>query len=633
MCGICGIFDHNARRIDRGHIMNMCAAMEHRGPDDFGYWAHDSIVLGHRRLSIIDLTTGHQPITNEDGSLAVVVNGEIYNYRALRDQMIAKGHRFATQSDSEVLVHLYEEYGFACLQELRGMFAFALWDSKEKMLFCARDRMGQKPFYYCKQNYKGNTRFMFASELEALLAEGSVAREIDQQALYYYLTYGYVQHPRTIYNGVCKLPPAHYLTIKHGDMKITRYWSYRDAGVTVPHTEGGAKRELRKRLEDATRIRMVSDVPLGAFLSGGIDSSIVVGLMSRMSSQQVKTFSIGFEHEQYNELPYARMVAKHFKTDHTEFIVKPNMVDILPGLVKKFGEPFADTSCIPTYYVSKLTRQKVTVALNGDGSDELFAGYDRYYAMLLSERIAHLARMCPEKWRQKILGYIPARDDQKTFLFRARRFLEGLPLPADQRYKRWMSQCTARDLSQVINPEFAALCEKEGAEDAVLRFFAECGNQDVLRGLLHMDLNSYLPGDLLPKVDISSMAHSLEARSPFLDHKVVEFVWAMRSRMKMRGRQSKYILKKAYAHLLPKQIFARKKAGFGVPVGQWFRTDLKDYVHDALLAKDGLVREYFNVAHVRQMLAEHSEGQWNHERPLVALLMLALWDRHCFRGK
>jgi asparagine synthase (glutamine-hydrolysing) len=628
MCGICGVFNSRLKRIPKAAVLNMCNAMEHRGPDDLGLWDTETVLFGHRRLSIIDLTTGHQPILNENGTVAVILNGEIYNYQELREGLLAKGHQFSTASDTEVLVHLYEDEGIGMLERLRGMFAFALWDDTKKHLFCVRDRLGKKPLFYSKSD----THFVFASELGALMSEGSIEKKIDQKALYYYLTYGYIPHPMTIYANVFKVPPAHYLMVNDHTMTIERYWHLDHERDTVTGNEREVQEQFYALLLESTKLRMISDVPLGAFLSGGIDSSCVVALMSRLSAAPIKTFSIGFDDPDYNELKYAKIVARQFGTEHHEFIVKPAMTEILPELVQRFGEPFADSSCVPTYYVSKLTREHVTVALNGDGADESLAGYERYFAAVSAERFYALLKLIPFAAWNKVIEALPSHVDQRTFLSRIRRFLQGARMPLQERYKLWMSAFPMANLRQLVNENYQQGMAGESARDVIMSLFRSDIRRDAVRDLLRVDLQTYLPGDLLVKMDIMSMVNSLEARSPFLDHKVVEFLWALRSNMKLRWGTSKYLLKQTFKHILPKEIITRSKKGFGVPVRQWFKEDLKDYVKATILDTGGFSAAYFNTAYVEQLINDHVSGKYNHDRALWTLLTLELWYRHCFKN-
>lgn len=626
MCGICGIVDHRGSGIaGEKTIKDMCRELRHRGPDDGGIYLNNgmpSVALGHRRLSIIDLSqAGHQPMSNEDGSVQLVFNGEIYNYKDLKDELKMRGHIFKSDSDTEVMVHLYETYGEECVRHLRGMFAFAVWDEKNKNLFLGRDRVGKKPLLYCRS---GNI-FCFASEFSSILASGLINKSINLKAVDYYMNFGYVPAPFTIYNGVFKLPAAHTLTLKDGNIRLERYWQV-DYSGKINISEEEASEEVLRLLKEAVKIRLYSDVPLGAFLSGGIDSSAVVGLMSQVSGAKVKTFSIGFEESDYNELKYARMVAGKFATEHHEFIVKPNALEILPLLVERYGEPYADSSCIPTYYVCRETRRFVTVALNGDGGDEAFGGYERYQAMLISENLQKL----PIYLRNMIsglAGILPDSVNQKDTLRRLKRFLGSAGLPAGERYLRWAGILGEVRPDELYSDEFLKETRSSGPLAILEPYLNRPGKPDLLDRLLLADTSTYLPDDLLVKVDIASMANSLEARSPFLDHKLIEFAAKLPSDFKIRRGSKKYILRKAVKGLLPEENIRRRKMGFGMPVGQWFRGELKGFLCDTVLSAPSLKRGYFKPGAIKRMVEDHTSGKKDYAFQLWAILMLELWHK------
>jgi asparagine synthase (glutamine-hydrolysing) len=620
LCGICGIVHTDeAKTVEKSTLEQMTRLMNNRGPDDEGYYTEGPVGLGHCRLSVIDTEGGRQPMTNEDRSIWLVYNGEIYNFQELTESLKKKGHRFATRCDTEVIAHLYEEYGTECVSHLRGMFSFALWDAGRRSLFCARDRLGQKPFYYSLKN--GN--FVFASSPAAILRYPGFQRKVDLRALDLYLTYQYVPSPHSIFEGMRKLPPACRLLLKDGKLKIDRYWR-------VEHSErrvvsyGECRERLRELLTEATRLRLISDVPLGAFLSGGIDSSIVVALMSGLTEQPVKTFSIGFEDRSYDELSYARMIAKRYATDHHEFVVRPKAIDLLPALVRHYGEPFADSSALPTYYVAELSRRHVTVALNGDAGDELFAGYPRYLAFRLSELLKKVpfARAQARLWRRLLRGAGP-----RTFLGRARRFLEAMRFQGLTRYMSYVVYFDEEERKKLYGEAMREEIPKFDAAGYLQKIYDSCRTDDELARILLVDLYSYLPEDLLVKVDIATMAHSLEARSPFLDHRVVEFAASLPVNWKLRGRKSKRILKDAFADLLPPEILHRGKMGFGVPVSDWFRTALKGYLEQTLLDPVALSRGYFDPVRVMELIREHKDGIRDHGYRLWALLFLELWHK------
>lgn len=623
MCGICGIVNLDKEYISEEAVKGMARAMVHRGPDDEGIYAAPGVCLGHRRLSIIDLSTaGHQPLANEDKTVWVILNGEIYNYKDLRDELVKKGHIFSSNSDTEVIVHLYEEYGQDCVKSLVGMFAFGIWDSKRETLLLARDRVGKKPLLY--SYIDGN--FCFSSELSALLKSNLIKKEINLEALDYYLTFGYIPAPLTIYKNVFKLMPAHVLIFRNREVRIEKYWQL-DYEKKISITEEEAEKEILELLLDAVRVRLYSDVPLGVFLSGGIDSSVVVGLMSRVYNQRIKTFSIGFDESDYNELKYARNIANFFNTDHNEFVVKPNALDVLPMLIERYGEPYADPSCIPTYYVSKMSKQYVTVVLNGDGGDELFAGYERYQAMAYSKVFDRLPNFLKRTVSSLFVDTIPESIDGRKFVRKVRRFFETTSLPMYKRYIRLIGIFDEDLKSKIYSQHFKASADNF----TTYRFFKNClsssNSLGLIDSLLKLDTLTYLPDDLLVKVDIASMANALEARSPFLDHRLMEFVVSLPSHFKLRGLTKKYILKKVAKKFIPNENIHRTKQGFGVPISRWFRTDLKDYLCDNLLSSTFLKRGYFKPEEVKEMIDLHISRQKDYGFQLWALLMFELWNR------
>ncbi|MCK4648259.1 asparagine synthase (glutamine-hydrolyzing), partial [bacterium] len=574
-------------------------------------------------LSIIDLETGQQPIHNENKSIWVVFNGEIYNFKELKKNLERKGHKFYTQSDTETIVHLYEDYGTDCVKYLRGMFAFAIWDERKRKLFLARDRMGQKPIIYLTFN----NSLIFASEIKSILQVPEIKREIDFKALDYYLTYQYIPSPLTIFQGIKKLPPASILTCgENGQIKIERYWdlSFRSK---VKMSEEEYSQRILGLLTEATRLRLISDVPLGAFLSGGIDSSAVVGLMSQLTSQPVKTFSIGFDEEDFSELDYARIIAKLFGTDHHEFIIKPRIVDILPQLIWHYDEPCADSSTIPVYYIAQETRKYVTIALSGDGGDESFAGYERYRAHKIASYYEKLPRFLREKIITKVLFHFPEPAKRKSLLRRLKHFSQAISLSPEERNIYWHSYFNKEEKNRLYSQEMKERVKNINSSDYLLEVYRKSDGKDFLDQTLFVDLMTYLPENILVKMDIATMAHSLEARSPFLDHKLMEFNATIPSNLKLRGLTSKYILKKALKELLPTKILKRGKMGFGVPIGKWFRKELKDYLREILLDKRSLSREYFKRKRIEELLAEHVSGKIDHGYRLWALLNLELWHR------
>ena len=624
MCGICGVVDYRSFSGQDAAVRRMCAKLRHRGPDDEGIYISQGVPavgLGHRRLSIIDLSSaGRQPISNEDGRIWLVLNGEIYNFQELKADLINRGHKFKSGTDTETVVHLYEEYGDDCVKYLRGMFAFALWDSVNDKLMLARDRVGKKPLLY----YHSGNIFYFASEFVSLLESGHVEKKINFKMFDYYLSFGYIPAPFSIYEGVYKLLPGHVLILRNNEARVKPYWSL-DYTNKLKISEEEAKRKTLNLLEEAVRVRLYSDVPLGAFLSGGIDSSTVVALMSKLSSKKVKTFSIGFEDNDYTELKYAANIARMYGTEHHELIVRPKALEVLPLLVGHYGEPYADSSAVPTYYVSRETKRFVTVALNGDGGDESFAGYERYQAMLLAENL-NAAPLFAKNIIRGLSGLLPDSVDPKNKFRRIRRFFEGAFLPAYERYARWVSIFDDRQKKELYSDDFSKKISN-GAGNLVEPFLNNCSRKNMLDCLLNADVHTYLPEDLLVKVDIASMANSLECRSPFLDHKLMEFAASLPAEYKLRGGIKKYLLKKAIKGLVPKENIYRRKMGFGVPIGRWFSGELKNYVRDMLLSESSVKRGYFKPQVVRELVNDHIEGRRDNSPMLWSLLMLELWHK------
>jgi asparagine synthase (glutamine-hydrolysing) len=629
MCGICGRLNFNGQGVDKALIRKMAGTLVHRGPDDEGMYVNGRIGLGHRRLSIIDLSdAGHQPMCNEDGSIWIVFNGEIYNFPDLKSDLLKKGHVFRSHSDTEVILHLYEEAGPDCVQKLRGMFAFAIWDRGKQTLLLARDRVGKKPLYY----YRDDSRIIFGSELKAILQDPVVKRRPDFIAIHHYLTYQYVPSPLTAFQGISKVPPAHYLIVKNGELTLTRYWklSYLPK---LELSEKDLKREIIERLREAVKIRLISDVPLGAFLSGGVDSSATVALMAGMMKDPVKTFSIGFKEEAFNELRFARMVAERYKTEHTEFIVEPNAVEVLPKLVWHYNEPFADSSAIPTYYVSKLAREHVTVILNGDGGDENFAGYGRYAAAEFSRSIHPFFPVLLAKAMLPLAMMLPHGKKSTNFFWVLKRFLQEYVRSPEMRNAHWMSHFTTEMKSELCTGDFFHRTTTGDSYDLLMQRYREAKAESFLDKTLYADVMMYLPDDLLVKVDVASMANSLEARSPFLDHEFMEFTARIPSGLKLKGRTTKYILKEALRNILPDEVLFREKMGFGVPIDHWFRNELKEMAYDIILSRRSLERGYFQESYVKKILDEHVAGKWNWHNHIWNLLMLELWHRMFIDGQ
>jgi asparagine synthase (glutamine-hydrolysing) len=620
MCGIAGRWNFlSGAPVDEPVIRRMAETLAHRGPDADGVYVDGPLGLGHRRLAIIDLSPGgRQPMSAADGRLWITYNGEIYNFRELRADLERRGHRFRSQSDTEVILAAYLQFGVGVLDHLRGMFAFAIWDARDRTLFVARDRLGKKPLHYLVDR----DGIAFASEPKAFHADPAFKPEPDLEAISHYLTYQYVPCPFSAFQGVRKLPPAHYLLVRDGKVSIERYWRLR-YGDKRRLTEDEACEELRGRLREAVRLRLVSDVPLGAFLSGGVDSGTVVALMAEQTGAPVKTFSIGFEEKEYDELAYARLVARRYATDHHEVVVRPNAVEIFPRLVWHYNEPFADSSAIPSYYLAQITRRHVTVALNGDAGDENFAGYERYQASVLAARTPPMLR----KVLARVARLVPGRLPPRGVLARGKRFLEVLAERPEQRYLGWVSHFHGRLKAELCTGEFLEAAGWPDSGAVLLGAFAASDAPDLVDTLLDVDVNTYLPDDLLVKVDIATMANSLEGRSPLLDHTLMEFCASLPSHMKLRGRIKKHIFKRAVRDLLPPEIVHRPKMGFGVPLDHWFRRELRDMAHDLLTGPRARARGYFRPQTVERLLGEHVRGarRWHYQ--LWNLLMLELWHR------
>jgi asparagine synthase (glutamine-hydrolysing) len=607
--------------VDRAILEKMNCAIVHRGPDEDGVYLNGSVGLAMRRLSIIDLAGGQQPIHNSDKSKWIVYNGEVYNYRDLRKGLEERGHELYTSSDTEAVLRLYDEEGPDSLRHLRGMFAFAIWDERDQSLFLARDRVGKKPLLY---SHQPNGDLIFGSEFNAVLQHPAVSREIDTQAIDQYMSYLCVPAPRTAFKNIRKLEPGHWLRWKDGRIETHRYW-LPDFSKKIKISEEEAIEETTRIVRESTRLRMISEVPLGAFLSGGVDSSTIVALMSQESSQPVKTFSIGFEEQDYSELKYAKRVAEHVGAEYNEFIVKPNALEILPTLVEHYGEPYADSSAVPTYYVSRETRKHVTVALNGDGGDESFAGYERYAAMLIAERYRQIPAVLRKTLVEAPVGLLPASEVRRSRVRDAQRFLSAANLPRTERYQRWMSAFDRVAKDKIYTEQFRETLHASDDAAVLDKWFARANGSGVLDAAMLTDQMTYLPNDLLVKVDIASMANSLEARSPLLDHHVIEFAASLPENLKMRRFETKSLLKKVASRLVPREVIYRRKMGFGVPVGKWLRNEMKDYVRDVLLSPTALARGIVKPDAMRAFVNEHISGERDHSFQIWTLLMLELW--------
>jgi asparagine synthase (glutamine-hydrolysing) len=621
MCGIAGKIDFR-EAVDPDLLARMCDAMVHRGPDERGIFNEDGAALAVQRLAIIDVAGGQQPMFNENRSVAVVMNGEIYNFVELRRGLEARGHRFATRSDTEVLVHLYEDHGVDLCRHLRGMFAFALWDIERRRLVLARDRVGKKPLFWARDGH----RIWFASELRSLLQDPRLSTDINPRAIAAYLALQYVPHPLSVLDSVRKLPPATCAIIDDKEEELREYWRL----TYSEELDGTPKRELEERLlehlREAVRIRLMSEVPLGAFLSGGVDSSAVVALMAEASSDPVKTFSIGFPVAEYDELAYAREIATRFGTEHHEFVLEPRALEIMPKLARHYGEPFADPSAIPCFYLAELTRRHVTVALNGDGGDENFAGYRRYVQLGWVNRLAALPPPVNE-----VLAVVAPRLARGaaplSIRARAARVSRIAARPVAERYAAAMSAFDIDRRRAACQPDFLRQTEGWGVERALTEPWERGGDGPVLSNMLAADVGSYLPDDLLVKMDIATMASSVEARSPFLDHHLMEFAAKLPAPLKLARGRGKVLLVSALRGLLPDSVLHRNKMGFGVPLARWFREELRDLPRDLLLDHSSRVTDYVSPSAIEQMIREHTTGDADHSLRLWVLLQLEHWHR------
>lgn len=628
MCGITGKVYFDEGVVYEGDILAMNEKVKHRGPDDGGiYISPDQKVgLGHRRLSIIDLSPlGHQPM-NYLGRYWIVFNGEIYNFKEEREMLVKEGYSFKSKTDTEVIVALYDKFGKECLSHLRGMFAFTIYDEKEKTIFCARDRIGKKPFKY----YLDDNVFIFASELKAILTQKEYQKEPDFIAIHHYLTFQYCPAPLTGFKGIKKLEPAHYLFIDLRTKKLEkkRYWKL-DYSKKLDLSEEEWKKRIMEKLKECVRLRMISDVPLGAFLSGGVDSSAVVGIMSKLSERPVKTFSVGFKEDKYNELPYAKMIAEKFKTDHTEFIVKPDAIEILPKLVCQYEEPYTDSSALPTYYVSKMTREQVTVALNGDGGDENFAGYQSYRFFKITlyyDKIRFI-----HNWLVLPISRFLYQNFKNDFTSKLYKFAKILSQDPERRFTNFMCHFNNEMKENLYTDWMREKVKGADSFDVLPLKAEESGVSDKMDRVFYSDLTSYLPDDLMVKVDVASMAVALEGRSPFLDHEFMELTCQIPSGLKLKGlNQKKYILKKALENFIPNEILYRPKMGFGIPLDVWFRGELKEYVYKTLLSDKAAARGIFKKEEIKRILDTHVKTNINFGYYIWNLLTLELWFQEFF---
>ncbi|QDS91313.1 Asparagine synthetase [glutamine-hydrolyzing] 1 [Roseimaritima multifibrata] len=637
MCGITGaIWNRPDGAITPAQIQGMADAIRHRGPDDEGFYnapfhrdaAGDvpGVGLGFRRLSIIDLEGARQPLCNEDQSMWMVFNGEIYNYPTLRRRLEGAGHQFRTDGDGENILHLYEDVGLDCFSHLNGMFAIAIWDANRRRLVLGRDRLGQKPLYYTIQD----GRLLFASELKSFATIPGVLETIDPAAIDEFLTYQYIPHPNTIWKGVFKLPPGHWAIYQDGQLTVKRYWDIAfDQEEKISEPE--AIEQLRELLTDSVRLRLQADVPVGAFLSGGIDSSLMVALAQKQRTDPIRTFSIGFPNKDFDETAYAQQVADYVHTKHTRFEVQPDGVSIIDKLVWHYDEPFGDSSAIPTWYLSELTRGEVTVALSGDGGDELFGGYERYRALWLSRKLQQVFPV------HKLPGLgliqkLPDSSRRRSIVRRGKRFLEALGQPAPRRYLNWLQIFPESMRAEMYADGFVSQLPGEDPFEFLHDAWKRSDGRDLVTQASMADLQTYLPCDLMTKVDIASMAHGLEVRQPMLDYRVVELAARLPVAMKFRGRRGKLLLRSTFEKEIPASIWTRPKMGFGVPISDWFRNELKPMVHDLLLDPNAKLNQYMRPEAIASMVQLHVSGQQNHSYRLWNLLVLEKWLRRWTGG-
>ena len=625
MCGIAGMVGTERGCVaDAAVLRRMCDVIAHRGPDDDGYYLKGPVGLGMRRLSIIDLSTGHQPISNEDGSVWIVFNGEIYNFLELREELRARGHVFRTNTDTEAIIHLYEDFGSECVRRLRGMFAFAIYDTRDRSLLLARDRLGKKPLHYAIDGQW----FLFGSEIKSLLEAAPDLTEVNREAILNYFYFGYVPDPQTAFRNIHKLPPGHTLEFRNGSVAVKSYWDVPEYGTNEQISEEECLGELERRLAEAVQLRLISDVPLGALLSGGVDSSLVVGLMAKATSRPVKTFTIGFDHSEFDETHYARQVAKRFATEHHELVLKPDVVGTLEKLTPAMEEPFADSSILPTYYVSCLARQHVTVALSGDGGDELFAGYERYARLLQRNYLKYLPEWLGRIYREQLFHKLPS--------FYGRRFLFNASLPVRDRYIDNVSHFPAWGRErELFSADFLSFADSVASPLNLFReYFDHAPADDLVSRLLYLDTKTYLPFDILTKVDRMSMATSLEVRVPMLDHVFVEWVASLPVSLKFRNGAGKYILKKLAERVgVPKEVLYRPKRGFAMPLVHWMRKELKHDLVEILLEPRTLERGYYSKPALRNLVEEHTSGRRDRSHELWLLLMLELWHRNFLEAR
>ncbi len=624
MCGIVGFVDlKNKKDVGREKIKKMADKLIHRGPDDEGFYVEEGVAFGARRLKIIDLETGHQPQSNEDNSIWITFNGEIYNFLELRKELEEKGHKFRTKSDTETIIHLYEEEGEKGFEKLRGMFAFGIWDKNKNKLILARDRIGKKPLYY---TLPAPTTIVFASEIKGILEFEGIKRELDFNALDLYLSLEYIPSPLSIFKNIKKLMPGHYLIFDENGVKEKKYWELEK--IAFPSNLEEIKETLRALIKESVKLRLISDVPLGAFLSGGIDSSSIVAMMHELGTNPLMTFSIGFEEKSYNELKHARRIAELFGTEHYEFILKPDALELIWELVNYLDEPMSDFSIFPTYLVSKMARKHVTVILSGDGGDELFGGYEHYLAQKIERALSKYFFKIPNYILTSLSSLLPPRDVKKGIVNRIKRFSDGLNFPVELSHLRWMIYLDEERKKRLYSSEFLSYLDNKGSlfeKEPFLSIFQKAKSYDRTNRELYLDLKSYLVDDIMVKVDRMSMACSLETRAPLLDHKLVEFVFSLPGNLKVRGLTTKWIFKKTMEGILPYETIYRQKEGFSIPIKKWLREEFKGLMEKYLSEKRIKEAGLFNYSEIERMKIEHSKGVENHSHRLFALLLFEIW--------
>lgn len=623
MCGICGFIDkkRSGRNLD-ALIHSMTATIIHRGPDEDGFFIHESVALGMRRLKVIDLVTGTQPVFNETKDITVVYNGEIYNFPEIREELLLKGHTFRTHTDTEVIVHAYEEFGQDCVLKFNGMFAFCLYDMRKRSLFICRDRVGIKPLYYAVTD----GCVAFASEIKPLLEIKELSRRLNLSALDEYLTFEYSLAPQTLLSDVQKLPPGCFAVYKDGDFCVKRYWRISQQPFFTDRER--CKQELRETLSASVKRMLISDVPLGVFLSGGIDSSIMVGLMAQHAQGRIKTFSIGFKNQSYNELPYARLIARRYNTEHYESIIDADLSGFMGQFIEYLDEPMADVSIFPTFLISREARKEVTVVLSGDGGDELFGGYDTYLAQKLHSGLySRIPRVVRNRLFAGLAAAFRPTAGKKGVINRLKRFTQGDRLPQELLHYRWMVYLSELEKQQLYSGELLNSLHNQGAYKALLQNIHEFEGFDALNQLMLVDFHVYLPEDILTKVDRMSMAVSLESRVPYLDHTVVELAYRIPGDWKINGNIRKAILKEACTDLLPDEIMRKPKEGFSIPLKNWLRNELKDTMYAVLTDRSFLSLNLFNEKRLAHLIDEHVRGRQNYAHNLWPLMVFAMWHK------